>query len=127
MTVPGRGPLHRRLAPALLAAILFVGAGALRGAEIWGKPLKGLSAVSVREVVAHPERFAGRDIRVVGTNAGAEGKPALKEDEAILPILTDGSFELPPKLAGAHLAAEGRPRRAGATVVFVASGVEVRR
>ncbi len=125
MTVPRRGPLLRHLPSALLAALLL--AGALHAAEIWGKPLKGLSAVPVREVVAHPERFVGRDIRVAGTNAGAEGKPALKDGEAILPILTDGSLELPPKLAGAHLAAEGRPRREGATVVFVASGVEVRR
>ncbi len=127
MSVPGRGPLLRYLPPAILAALLLARAGALDAAEIWGKPLKGLSAVPVREVVAHPERFAGHDIRVAGTNAGAEGRPALKDGDALLPIVTDGSFELPAKLAGAHLAAEGRPRRDGATVVFVASGVEVRR
>ncbi len=125
MSVPGRGPLLRLLPPALLAALLL--AAALHAAEIWGKPLKGLSAVPVREVVAHPERYADRDIRVAGTNAGAEGKPALKDGDALLPILTDGSFQIPAKLAGAHLAAEGRPRRDGDRVVFVATGVEVRR
>jgi hypothetical protein len=121
-------PAGRTLRPALaLLAALALAAGGLLAAEVYGKPLKGLSAMSVKEVVEHPERFAGREIRVAGTNAGEEGRPALKEGDALLPIVSDGSFELPAKVAGARIAVEGRPRRDGTSVVFVAAGIEVRR
>jgi len=119
---------RRRLAAALAGTLLLAGAAApLLAADLYGKPLRGLTAVSVREAVADPERFAGRDVRVAGPNAGPDGKPALKEGEAILPIVTDGSFELPAKLGSARLVAEGRVARRDGAVVFVASGVEVRR
>jgi hypothetical protein len=119
----------RTLRPALvvLVGVLLAGEGALLAAEVWGKPLKGLSAVPVREVVTHPEHFVGRDIRVAGPNSGEEGKPALKDGDALLPIVSDGSFELPAKLAGTRLAAEGRVKKDGSSVVFAATGLEVRR
>ncbi len=116
-------------ARAFLAALILVlvAAAPLRAAEVYGKPLRGLSAVPVREVVANPGRYASRDIRVTGENAGSEGKPALRDGEAVLSIVTDGSFQLPGRLAGARLAAEGRVKQTEGTVVFVASGVEVTR
>jgi hypothetical protein len=51
----------------------------------------------------------------------------LKEGDAILPVVSDGSFTLPADLAGGFLAAEGRARAADSGAVFVATGVEVRR
>lgn len=121
----GAGP---RFAAALVATLLLaVAAAPLLAADVYGKPLRGLTAVPVRDAVSDPDRFAGRDVRVAGANAGPDGKPALKEGDALLPILTDGSFELPAKLGGARLVAEGRITRRDGSVVFVASGVEIRR
>ena len=119
----------RLLATPALLAVLLVSAvpGSLLAAEVYGKPLRGLTTVSVREAVADPARFVGRDVRVTGPNAGPEGKAALKEGDALLPIVTDGSFELPAKLGNAKLAAEGRVTKNAGAVVFVASGVEVKR
>ena len=112
---------------AVLLGALLAGAGALLAADVYGKPLRGLSAVPVRDVVEHFERYAGRDIRVAGLNAGKEGKPALKDGDAVLSIVSDGSFELPAKLVGTRLAAEGRVKKDGSSVVFAATGLEVRR
>ena len=118
------------LAPAALAALaLFVVVSALpaSAADLYGKPLRGLSAVPVREVVKEPARFAGKAVRVEGLNAGETGSPALKDGDAVLPVVSDGSFKLPGNLAGGFLAAEGRTRSEGSGAVFVATGVEVRR
>ena len=114
---------------AFLAALILVPvfAAPLWGADLYGKPLRGLSAVPVRDVVANPGRYADRDVRVAGENAGSDGKPAFRDGEAVLPIVTDGSFRLPEGLVGARLAAEGRVKQTGGSVVFVASGVEVTR
>jgi hypothetical protein len=120
----GTGP--GRIPAALLAGLVLASAArALLGAEVYGRPLRGLTAVAVRDAVADPGRFAGRDIRVAGPNAGPEGRPELKEGDAILPIVSDGSFKLPGKLEAAKLTAEGRLKRDGPIVVFVATGVEV--
>jgi len=115
----------RRAAAALAAAALA--ATPARAADLYGKPLRGLTAVSVAAVVAAPGRFAGKSVRVEGRNAGAAGKPALKEGDAVLPIVTDGSYELPAGLSGGTLAAEGRAHSRDGGAVFVATGVEVRR
>jgi hypothetical protein len=95
-------------------------------ADLYGKPLRGLSPVSVAAVVKDPARFSSKAVRVEGVNAGAAGRPALKDGDAVLPVVSDGSFKLPQDLAGGFLAAEGRARAAEAGAVFVATGVEVR-
>lgn len=121
------------LDPAALAALgglaLFLVVAALpaSAADLYGKPLRGLSAVPVREVVKDPARFSAKAARVEGLNAGEAGSPALKDGDAVLPIVSDGSFKLPRNLAGGFLAAEGRARGGDSGVVFVATGVEVRR
>jgi len=114
-------------APLLAALLLVTASGRLSAAEVWGKPLRGLTAVPVRDAVEDPDRFAGHDVRVAGPNAGTDGNAALKEGDALLPIVTDGSFDLPARLGRATLTAEGRVTKRAGTVVFVASGVEVRR
>ena len=113
---PGRG-----LALLVLLAALPAGA-----TDLYGKPLRGLSPVAVKDVVKDPALYAAKAVRVEGQNAGAAGSPALKDGEAVLPILSDGSFKLPATLAGGFLAAEGRARAEGKGAVFVATGVEVR-
>jgi hypothetical protein len=95
-------------------------------ADLYGKPLRGLSPVSVAAIVKDPARYSAKAVRVEGSNAGAAGRPALKDGDAVLPVVSDGSFKLPQDLAGGFLAAEGRARAAETGAVFVATGVEVR-
>jgi hypothetical protein len=109
-----------------LCAVSFESSSAF-AADLYGKPLRGLSPVSVAAVVKDPARYSQKPVRVEGTNAGAAGRPALKEGDAVLPVVSDGSFKLPQDLAGGFLAAEGRARAAETGAVFVATGVEVRR
>ncbi len=114
-------------ATALILCGLSLAAFPAAAADLYGKPLRGLSPVSVAAVVKDPARFAQKPVRVEGPNAGGAGRPALKEGDAVLPIVSDGSFKLPPDLAGGALAAEGRARVAETGAVFVATGIEVRR
>ena len=106
---------------ALLAGFACLAAA---GNELYGKPLRGLSAAPIPEVSKAPARFSGRAIRVVGTGgAGTPSEVTLSEDGASLVVRTDGSFSLPAKLDGARVTAEGK-LQGGA---LVASGVEVSR
>lgn len=109
-----------------LCAVSFASSPA-SAADLYGKPLRGLSPVSVAAIVKDPARYSAKTVRVEGVNAGAAGRPALKDGGAVLPLVSDGSFKLPPDLAGGILAAEGRARATETGAVFVASGVEVRR
>jgi hypothetical protein len=113
--------------PFAVAALGLLAASPARAADLYGKPLRGLSPVAVREVVKDPARYAAKAARVEGLNAGTAGSPALKDGEAVLPIVSDGSFKFPGDLLGGFLAAEGRARSEGSAAVFVATGVEVRR
>jgi hypothetical protein len=117
-----------RAAAALAAAALALwAAGPAGAADLYGKPLRGLTAVRVAAIVAAPEKYAAKAVRVEGKNGGPAGKPALRDGDAVLPIVTDGSFSLPDGLEGGALAAEGRARSVEGHAVFVATGVEVRR
>ena len=119
-----------RLALVNTAALAILAATAARpasAADLYGKPLRGLSPVSIAAVVKDPARYSAKAVRVEGPNAGAAGRPALKDGGAVLPLVSDGSFKFPPDFAGGLLAAEGRARATETGAVFVASGVEVRR
>jgi hypothetical protein len=115
--------LTNAAALALLAATASSPASA---ADLYGKPLRGLSPVPVSAIVKDPARYSAKPVRVEGANAGGAGRPALKDGDAVLPVVSDGSFRLPRDLAGGFLAAEGRARAAETGAVFVATGVEVR-
>lgn len=112
---------------ALVVLVVAIATFPARAADLYGKPLRGLSPVAVQEVVQDPARFAAKAVRVEGSNAGAAGSPALKDGDAVLQIVSDGTFKLPKDLAGGFLAAEGRARALDSGAVFVATGVEVRR
>ena len=114
-----------RTTAVLAGAALFSSAPA-RAADLYGKPLRGLTAVSVAAVFAEPAKYAAKAVRVEGRNEGAAGRPALKDGDAVLPILTDGTYTLPEGLAGGTLAAEGKAQTRAGRAVFVATGVEVR-
>jgi hypothetical protein len=116
-----------RAAAVLAATFAFSAAAPARAADLYGKPLRGLTAVSVAAVVAAPEKYATKTVRVEGKNEGAAGKPTLREGDAVLPIVSDGSWTLPERLAGGTLAAEGKAQTREGRAVFVAAGVEVRR
>ena len=113
-------------AGALILCAVSSAASPASAADLYGKPLRGLSPVSVAAIVKDPARYSAKAVRVEGSNAGAAGRPALKEGDAVLPVVSDGSFKLPQDLAGGFLAAEGRARAAETGAVFVATGVEVR-
>ncbi len=116
-----------RAAAAFAVAALASSAAPARAADLFGKPLRGLSAVSAAAVVAAPEKYTARAVRVEGRNAGPAGRPELKEGDAVLPIVTDGSYALPAGLSGGTLAAEGKAQVRDGRAVFVASGIEIRR
>ena len=120
-----QGP-GRFAAAALTLCTLSFASSSASAADLYGKPLRGLSPVSVAAIVKDPARYAAKAVRVEGSNAGAAGRPALKEGVAVLPVVSDGSFKLPQDLAGGFLAAEGRARADETGAVFVATGVEVR-
>lgn len=117
--------MTRRTA-ALALVFALAAAGGARAADLYGKPLRGLSPVRVADVAANPEKYAAKAVRVEGENAGAAGKPALKDGDALLAIEADG-FALPAGLSGGRIAAEGKAARKDGRAVFVATGLEVRR
>lgn len=111
-------------AAALLLAAAVAASLLASETELYGKPLRGLTAVPLAELKANPDRHRDKTIRVAGTAAAASpGEVTLSEGGASLPVRTDGSFTLPEKLAGAKVIAEGK-LKGGA---LVATGLEVSR
>jgi hypothetical protein len=112
----------------VLAALLAF--PALAGpAEIYGRPLRGLTLVRVAEILRDPKALGARAFRIGGrcerTPAGAL---AVRDAEAVIALEVVG-FALPENVVGVRIAAEGR---IGAedekdTVRFLADGVEVAR
>ncbi len=114
-------------AAASLAALLS--AAALAGTvEVYGRPLRGLAAVPVAEVVADPARFADRPVRVAGTGRKSGAELRIVEKDAALSIVPQG-FMLPDTASGARWTAEGRIEAGakGAPPRLLAVGVEVER
>lgn len=116
--------MRRRVA--LLLALFTVTPLLGAAVEVYGRPLRGLSAVSLTEITGHPERYRDRAIRVAGEVAGAAGpRLVLSEGGASLPVESDGSFSLPSLAKGAKVTTEGKLR--SGTLVLAATGLEVRR
>jgi hypothetical protein len=115
----------RRFAPFVLAlltaSVLLAGA-----AEVYGRPLRGLSTVTLAEITAHPERYRSRALRIAGEvrEAGAS-RMVLSEAGVSVSVESDGTFTLPSASQGARVTAEGKLR--SNELVFVATGLEVRR
>jgi len=117
-------PLRRAAGILALACSL---AGAANGEELYGRPLRGLTAVAPGEVAKNPAKYSGRSVRVEGTlRRGKDGGLWVAQGEGVLGLRTDG-FTLPAAVDGAPAAAEGRVSPEGDGAILVASGVEVRR
>jgi hypothetical protein len=108
----------------LVPVLAMVVGAPVRAADLYGKPLRGLTAVPIAELVRDAERYRAKPIRVVGVaSAGDADKVTLSEGKASLLVRTDGGFSLPGKLDGTRVTAEGRLKGNE----LVASGVEVDR
>ncbi len=113
---------------ALLLLLLAATTVSLAGtAELYGRPLRGLSAVPLQTIVKSPGRFADRDVRVTGAaRHDADGRTVLTDGTASLSIVADGEFSLPDASNGGQWTAEGRVE-VGPPARLVASGVEVQK
>ena len=120
-------PLLRR--PLRAAAAVFLASTSVwAAAELYGKPLRGLTRVPLATLLAEEARYAGKAVRVSGTAAAEPGAVVLKDGDAAVPLRTDGTFSLPEGLAGGAVTAEGKLQRGEKDgLAFVATGVEVQR
>ncbi len=119
--------MNRRLAIFALATLLAAAAvvSAAGGVELFGKPLRGLSAVPLAEVSAGRHQDEAIRVSGIARKPGME-RVTIAEGEATLLVQAEG-FSLPEDLAGARVTAEGRVRKGEAGPYLAASGIEVRR
>lgn len=102
----------------LLSSALLAGV-----AEVYGRPLRGLSPVAIAGLKAE---HRGKPVRVTGeVREASASRLVLAQGAATLAVESDGSFALPADAKGARATAEGKLAADGA--VLVASGVEVTR
>ena len=91
--------------------------------ELYGKPLRGLTAVPIAELKQAPAKYRDKAVRVVGTAGSVAGAEAILADGAVSIGMRADGFTLPAKLAGARVIAEGKLKEG----VLVATGIEVTR
>ncbi len=66
----------RRAVAVLAVAAFAVSAPSARAADLFGKPLRGLTPVSVAAVVAAPERYGAKAVRVEGKTRARPAVPS---------------------------------------------------
>lgn len=118
-----------RRVPLLAAALVAALALPAVGAELYGRPLRGLSAVPIAELAKNGAAYDGKTIRVKGTAAVAAGVfRVTAEGAAVVVAMRDGSA-LPPDASGAAATAEGtfRAKGPGGEPALEATGVELAR
>ncbi len=114
------------LAAAFVAAALALPAA---GAELYGRPLRGLSAVPIAELAKNGAAYEGKTIRVRGTAAVAGSVFRLTEGGASVAVTMRDGSALPPDASGAAATAEGTFRAKGPDggPALEATGVELTR
>jgi hypothetical protein len=118
-----------RLRAGATSAVFFAVAAVLAsrpalGSELYGRPLRGLSAVPAAEVAGNPSKWAGRSVRVEGVlRRGTDGRFSI---DGALAVRPEG-FSLPASTDGRPAAAEGKVIADGDAGALVASGVELRK
>lgn len=123
MQPPRRSALPFALVLAFAVALLAASLPA-PAAELYGRPLRGLSAVPAAEVAKNPAKWAGRAVRVEGTlRRGAGGAFTM---DGVLPVRPE-SFSLPASADGRGAAAEGKVVADGDVGALVAAGVEIQK
>ncbi len=112
-----------------LSALLLTAALASSPAELYGRPLRGLTPVSLADVAGSPARFLGREIRISGKAKPLPAGTLAVADGEVSVELDTRSFSLPKIAAGVTLTAEGwvRVEEKQRSVRFIAAGVEVTR
>ncbi len=114
-----------------LAALLLAGLTlSAPGAELYGRPLRGLSAVPIAELKQSPAKFDGKTVRVRGTVRSGEGAFRLVEAGAALRLtMRDADSALPSNADGAAATAEGTFRANGpdGAPALEATGLELTR
>lgn len=115
----------------VLAAFVLAGlALPARGAELYGKPLRGLTPVSIAELHRKAGHFDGKTIQVRGTVRSGNGALSLTEGAASLPVtLSEPGATVPSNASGASATAEGvfRARGTGGGPALEATGLELTR
>jgi hypothetical protein len=119
-----------RLRP-ILAAFLLAGlALSAPGAELYGKPLRGLTPVSIAELHQKAAAHDGKTIQVRGTIRSESGVLSLVEGSASLRVtMTEAGVAIPANASGASATAEGvfRARGTGGGPALEATGIELTR
>ena len=119
-----------RLGPPLAARLLAGLTLSAPGAELFGRPLRGLSPVSIAELVRKAADYDGRTVRVRGTVRSEKGAFRLVEaGDALRLTMRDADSALPSDADGATAAAEGtfRANGPGGAPALEATGLELTR
>jgi hypothetical protein len=114
------------LALVLLAAVALEA----RAAELYGRPLRGLTAVPIADLARKAPEYDGKTIRARGQVRSEGGAFALADGGAsIRVVLRDAGAALPGDASGASATAEGtfRAKGPGGGPTLEASGVELTR
>lgn len=83
------------------------------GAELYGRPLRGLTPVSVAELHRKAAQFDGKTVCVKGEVVAEAETFALTEGAATLPVRMRDAAPLPKDATGATATAEGTFRAKG--------------
>lgn len=119
-----------RLRPILAAFVLAGLTLTARGAELYGKPLRGLTPVSIAELNRKAAGYDGKTIQVRGTVRADGAALSLTEGAASLRVtMSEPGTALPSDASGASAAAEGvfRAKGAGGGPALEATGLELTR
>lgn len=116
--------------PPLLAALALAGLTlSAPGAELYGRPLRGLTPVPIAELHEKAAAFDGKTIRVRGEVRMEKGAFRLAEGAAAVAVTMKDGAALPSDASGASAVAEGtfRARGAGGGPALEATGLELTR
>lgn len=102
-----------RIARTLAALVLSTAALSAAGAELYGRPLRGLTPVPIAELHRKAAEFDGKTVRVRGEVLGGGEAFVLGEGAASLPVTMRDGTALPKDAGGASAAAEGVFRAKG--------------
>ena len=115
----------------VLAAFVLAGlALSASGAELYGKPLRGLTPVSIAELHRKASQYDGKTIQVRGTVRSEDGALYLTEGAASLRVvMSEPGATLPSDASGASATAEGvfRAKGTGGGPALEATGLELTR
>ncbi len=116
--------------PPLFAAFSLAGLTlSAPGAELYGRPLRGLTPVPVAELHEKAAAFDGKTIQVRGEVKVADGAFRLTEGAAGVVVTMKDGTALPADATGASAVAEGtfRAKGAGGGPALEATGLELTR